>query len=532
MLLLILLFILAEIIVNPIADIPLNDDWTYARSVQMSIEKGTIDISPLSSASIFTHIVWGAIFVKIFGFSFTVLRFSTFISALIGLFFLNKLIVNITQSKIAGFLFSALLLFNPIYFNLCNTYMTDVNFITLIILCLYFAFEFYRDQKAVSFILVFVFSLLAILLRQYGVIIPLCFTVSCLFLKKKRWLYVSLSIAITFVVLYLFKLFEDHLRSTLPTNAAYQFSGAKKISDPDVIAKLIANLEGRYKILLIHLFVYGFPFIAIFLIDLFKSFKLYITIPVVLVSAGLSYFLFNHLGLPMGNVFGNKFVGAETFYQTFEGGFHYELQHFSKNFDWQVTIAKYIFSTGSIAGFILCIFKWLKQKGPFMPGSGFTLVASLLVGYAFIILFTEGFVDRYQLPLILLGSIFFAVCMGKSMGDHKISLIPLVIFFYIGVFGTKDYLEMNRKRWEAFYFVKERLGCPPGKINGGYEVSGWTADDPLNQWAYFMGVDYHYYLIQYKATNGFKRVRDYEFQRYFPYKKDKISIFMSLRKRL
>lgn len=528
---LVIIFVLAEIIVNPIADIPLNDDWVYAQSVVKTLETGNVDISPLSSASIFTHIVWGSIFVKIFGFSFTVLRFSTLISALIAIIFLNKLIIRITESKLAGVLAAAILLFNPIYFNTANSYMTDVNFITLLIISVYFAFDFYHSHKMLSFIMVFIFSLLAILLRQYGVIIPFCFAISCLFNSHKRWLYFGASIILFALTLYIFNIFEKHLQEILPANAGYQFSGKRSLSDPETISKFIYNIKDRYKVLLIHVLVYGFPFCAVFLIDLIREFRFYLNLIILLFAFVVTYLLFSDLGLPMGNVFGNRFLGAETFFQTFEGGFHYEMQHYSKTFEIQVSVAKYIFSTGSITAFIICLLRLIKRKGSFFPSVQFVFTVGLLLGYAFIVLLTEGFFDRYQLPLILLGMIFFAVCVGRTGANQKIALIPIGIFFYISVFGTKDYIEMNRKRWEAYYFVKDRLGCPSHKINGGYEITGWTSGDPLNQWYYFMGADTHWYLIQYKSAEKYRKVREYEFQRYFPYKKDKISIFMNLRKR-
>ena len=40
--LLLLLFLFAEIFVNPLADFPLNDDWSYSKSVKFLLEKNQI----------------------------------------------------------------------------------------------------------------------------------------------------------------------------------------------------------------------------------------------------------------------------------------------------------------------------------------------------------------------------------------------------------------------------------------------------------------------------------------------------------
>ena len=41
-----------------------------------------------------------------------------------------------------------------------------------------------------------------------------------------------------------------------------------------------------------------------------------------------------------------------------------------------------------------------------------------------------------------------------------------------------------------------------------------------------MGLEGYDYLIQFKSEDGFKLYKEYEFQRYFPYRKDKINIFV------
>ena len=145
---LLIIFIICEIIVNPIGEFPLNDDWAYSKSVSFAIN-GVYTIGDFGAMTLFTHLLWGTIFTKIFGFSFTVLRFSTLISSLIGLFFLNKLIVKISNNLLLGFFSCLVLLFNPLYFSLTNTYMTDVNFTTLLILSCYCAFVFFDTKKEI-----------------------------------------------------------------------------------------------------------------------------------------------------------------------------------------------------------------------------------------------------------------------------------------------------------------------------------------------------------------------------------------------
>src|SRR5690242_17480905 len=98
-LLLILIFIISELLVNPVGNFPLNDDWTYSKSVLILKNEGKFDIGNFAAMTLFSHLIWGFAFVKVFGFSFTVLRFSTLLSSLIGILILNKLLVSFTQNR-------------------------------------------------------------------------------------------------------------------------------------------------------------------------------------------------------------------------------------------------------------------------------------------------------------------------------------------------------------------------------------------------------------------------------------------------
>src|ERR1041384_3492324 len=82
---LVFLFAICETFVMPLGNFPLNDDWSYANSVKILSENGRIDIGAWPSMTLLTHIVYGYLFTSLFGFSFSVLRLSTLLSALAGI---------------------------------------------------------------------------------------------------------------------------------------------------------------------------------------------------------------------------------------------------------------------------------------------------------------------------------------------------------------------------------------------------------------------------------------------------------------
>src|SRR5438128_1633984 len=65
---------------------PIIDDWIYARSVRIMLQTGTFVVPPGVQANMFGLTLWGVLWSKLFGFSFTTLTCSTLFLATIGLF--------------------------------------------------------------------------------------------------------------------------------------------------------------------------------------------------------------------------------------------------------------------------------------------------------------------------------------------------------------------------------------------------------------------------------------------------------------
>lgn len=522
-----LIFLVAELLVNPIADLPLNDDWTYGKSVLILKNEGKIDIGAFAAMTLFSHLVWGFAFVKLFGFSFTVLRFSTLISSLIGIFVLNKLLSSITKNKVTAFIGCLVLLFNPLYFNLSNTYMTDVNFNTLLLLCCYFAHRFYETRSLVPFVLVFVMSSLLVLIRQFGIVVPICFTLSVLFMAEKRWLYTGLALVLTCVVYGVFKYYEGYLKGMLVPYASYKFSGQVNPGSSAFWDLFFYNLGARYKQILVHLLVYTFPLVLIFSGGIIRRAKKMAAIAVTLLSFTSVYFLLRTEAFPFHNVFTNMSLGAETFYETLSTETkNYRPHTFAPDFENCMTVVKYLFSGGTLSLLLLFIIERLgsgERIQVLKPELVFSM--SFFCAYVFLILITESYFDRYHLPLISILILLFGFLYRDVSVNYKYTIPLLLGMFYISVFGTKDYLELNRTRWKAYHYLRHEKQIPADKINGGFEVNCWN-EGQYNWWYDFLNLDNFDYLIQYRDHSGFKPYKSFEFQRCFPLEKDQINIFV------
>lgn len=80
------LYLLAVLAVNPFRECPVRDDWAYAWSAWRLLATGHYLAHDWASANTPFQAAWGAAFCLLFGNSFIALRCSTIVLAVLGLF--------------------------------------------------------------------------------------------------------------------------------------------------------------------------------------------------------------------------------------------------------------------------------------------------------------------------------------------------------------------------------------------------------------------------------------------------------------
>lgn len=522
---LLIVYILCEIIVNPFGDFPLNDDWAYTKALNTLGSSHKINIGTWPAMTLLTQILWGYGFTSVFGFSFFVLRISTLISSFIGLTVLYKIIYQFSGKRSISFFGTAVLLFNPVYFNLSNTFMTDVNFNTLLLLGIYFCLEYFRSKKALALVPVFIVSVLLVLLRQYGLILPLCFLFACVFMCEKKTLSLLIAAFNFIITLVILKYYESFLKEVLSPKAMYKFSGDISLSQRVFWDQFWENLLLRVDSSAIQILFYLSP-IAVLLVYQLRS---HISIKMVSIASPISllisYLLLKKGTLQTGNVFSGLSLGAETFLYQLKGIPHNRPFWFESLLPYFTALlcglsVFYVFILIYIRGF-----KPMKQS-VFQPKGAFLF--SLFVGYFFLLISTDSYFDRYHIPLIVIGLIFFCGIHVENPEKRipPILFIPLIIFAYIAVFGTRDYFTRNRKTWEAYSDIKAIDPKKSQKINAGIEVFFWNEgkEDPA-LWDFLEPKNFDY-IIQYDKPEGFKTFRTYKFQRFCPLTEDGVTVFV------
>lgn len=529
LLLLFILFLLAEFIVNPLGEFPLNDDWSYAKTVLIMIQEGDIYIGSWCAMTLASHAVWGFLFVKLFGFSFIVLRFSTLVSSLIGIATLYKLVFSISKNQTLAFVTGLTLLFNPLYFNLSNTYMTDVNFNTWLILAFYFAYSFFETRKPLPFALVFFISAALVLNRQFGILLPVGFTSACLLLSEKKWRYVILAAIGTLGVFAIFKWYEAYVYRVLPGYSAYVIFNTLNLTDAALLKRIGVNIIERYKLMTTSLLVYVSPLAFIWYRSFASRVKPVELFAIVLVSLFVFMPALVHTQFPNGNIFTNMALGPETFYYSSAGSFSREKYHtYSALFDRVLVFSKYLLSlvsTTALTCYLYCLFRKRNPRNPSTLNPFKTMIVVFSIIYFLALCVSISFFDRYIIPIISVVLLLIGSTTDAKPARVLPGFIILVLFAYVSVFGTKDYLTLNRARWEAVNTLKSEKGVGVDRINAGFEVNHWHNGDYV--WMVdYTKLDTYDYLVQYDNEPGFRFYKAFEFQRYFPYRKDKLNIFV------
>lgn len=525
---LLVIFVLAEIVVQPFGDFPLNDDWAYAKPVIGMLNGQKFSIGECPAMTLVTHLVWGFVFVKAGGFSFELLRLSTMVASFIGIVVLFSMLRRITSSSLLSFVGALTYLFVPMYFNLTNTYMTDITFSTILILGVNSAMGYFQNGSKVHLIAVYVFSFMLVFTRQYGIILPFSFLLVSIIQKHERKLALWIGLVSCALILFSLKQYEAYLHTVLPDYASYKYSGEISPLQSKFWITLFKNIRDRHATVALQSIIYLSPFAMVFFFPLLRGLRFLKLVILCFVAGALVFVVFHKEPFPMGNVLSNVNLGTETFYESLSQETVNRLPHTrSETYERWCNRSMLLGMTAMLV--LISVFLWrhrsIVKQGLFSNPLRLMLVL-LFLFYTLLIFVTESYFDRYHLPLILIGilmvSFISKVCEPYLMPGVTV----LILMSYVSMAGTKDYFTLQNKKWEACAFLQKQHGAGPDIVNAGYEYNGWNESKP-SAWYLFLFLKQYHYLVQYSPEPGFRLYRSYEFQRYFPYKRDKINIFVN-----
>src|SRR6266496_3749526 len=89
-----LVLLLCSVATYPVAEIGMNDDWSYLKSAQVLAQTDRIVYNGWAAPMLGWQLFLGALFAKLFGSSFTAIRASTLLVALATTFLLQRTFVR------------------------------------------------------------------------------------------------------------------------------------------------------------------------------------------------------------------------------------------------------------------------------------------------------------------------------------------------------------------------------------------------------------------------------------------------------
>lgn len=168
-----LVYLLTFLLMLPLRDAAYGDDFAYIRTAEHLARTGQLKISDWSAAAIIFQAYWGVAFTKIFGYSIKILHFSNITLFYFALTFFYLLLKKLSLSEFKATIFTLILLSYPWLFNFIYTFETDIFYLSLLIISLYFYISAFHENKKYFYVLGGIFAGLAFLNRQIGIVIPI-----------------------------------------------------------------------------------------------------------------------------------------------------------------------------------------------------------------------------------------------------------------------------------------------------------------------------------------------------------------------
>jgi len=547
---LILTWIAAISLINPSGDFPLNDDWVYGLVVRNLLKTGHFQFISPASANLFTQAYWGALFCLPSGFSFAALRLSTLVIAALGVVSLYGVTREVGCSKTMATLASLLLIFNPLYLGLANTFMTDVPFTATLIICFYFYVIALKRKSKLNLALALLLALAALGIRQYGLIFIAALSAGYIVKTRLRWQAIVQALGATGLGVGLQWTYQRWLETsgqiqTSTDLVAQTYKQGIQMPLQSVRLQLLFMM-------LIYLGAFTLPSLLIYQKKFFaahkKLGKLHLETIVTVAAACTAAAMVPNRLPKLGNILTYIGLGPLTLKDTFLLGLNYPMQS-----GFNVLIWTFFTICGSLGlVFLLLLFihsittllKKLKQSPaqakksdkpalprpvdspPALPSSEAWLLTALLIsilGYISILSFGHLF-DRYLLPLYPLTLILISLfvpsnsdfdLIGRS--GKALTVILIGLFAYFSVASAHDYLAWNRARWDALNHLTSVQKISPKLIDGGYEFNGWLLADknyqPRPNKSYWW-VDDDEYLIASGPLPGYQEIARYPFKRW------------------
>lgn len=535
---------------QPNGDFPLNDDWVYGLSVKSILSSGRFQLLDWSLATGLPQAYLGALLSWLFGFSFTVLRWSTLVLGLGGVFATYGLLRALNANPRIALLGAASIAINPMYFALSNSFMTDVPFYALAVASLTATVHGFQSRQAGWLLLGTLISFPAILTRQFGLVLPLGFALAYLWTRQPTLRTAAIALAPLALGLTFYLLLQHWLAAHVRVLTATESESNRLL---EALVRLPTQLPAVFRN-----GVLVFQYTGLFVLP---SAVVVFGIELSTVSSAKRYRRWGSL-LAWVSVLGGIVVGKELFMPStgnvmtpFGIGPLTLKDSFFLKTNQPVVPAALQLCWAAITGLsvlgaaLLADLAWyrisssisqIRAMGWRAAGALPALMLTTVGAYVLLIVaIVPSYFDRYMLfcipfalALLLPPQSPTGAARPTWQGIRRVAYFMIAASAAFSVAGTHDYLAWNRKRWAALSELTEIRGVPPSRIDGGYEFNGWHLYQPggprMNTGKSWWWVDDDAYIVASGPISGWREVAAYPFWRWLTQTESRIVILQRL----
>ncbi len=517
-----ILWVMMGVAVHPIGDFPVQDDWAYGLAVRSLVDDGVYRIPSFVSANLGPMVHWGALFCWPFGFSFTALRISTLVMGLVGGLGIYFLFREVWGDKRLALVAAVTVLVNPIYFSLANTFMTDVPFVALISVAMALIVRGMRREKNVALVAGLALCLVAVLVRQFALVILGGF--ACAWVAR-RGTRVAVIIEASIPLAAGIALHVAFNRWLIESGRKESLSGISDITTAS-LGEFAYSSAHELFVVINELGLFLLP-IAIFCFGSWSrpcgvARNRWPALVAIAIGAGMAAFMLaERITMPLtGDTLHYFGIGPLMLRDTLLIGWNLPIETEPQKIFWVV-------ATGlAIAGATSIVFAMAKGSCELFdrtrtvqqsirrawPAIFFSATGLAYVGILLLIATRHDLFDRYLLMLFIVVALALPILgtrardrpIGKAAGAMTAMLLLASACF--SVIAAHDFLAWNRTRWVALSDLIQS-GVGPRRIDGGYEFNGWTLYDAhyeLHDEKSWWWVDDDEYRIAGGATPGYR----------------------------
>jgi hypothetical protein len=445
---------LVIVLVMPIGrDFALLDDWAYMRSVEKIVGgQGFVPIQ-FAQATFVTQGYLGAIFLWLFGTSFTAATAATMLMSLTGAIAFYVVLRQLGLTPGMSGLGTAILVLNPYYLYLSYTFMTEIPFVAMMLLTCVFYLKGMKDGGDGWLWVGSIFAALIFLTRQFGIALPVA---ALLWLWWARKLTLGRAAAVAVLPLAAVVGYE-----VWSSGFGTTFSGS--VGREEI-------LDLRNPVEWLHRAAH-FVFFALFLPGLTIPFwgeirRWRVAVPLAVITAVMVYVLW---GAKFGLVSSGSGSLNEISYTWLQHIFSDPTLVYCLGSALTVLLLFSIFESGwpAIAAFV-------RRRGEIPPAGFFYLAGAILFLGTYVV--SAGFLDRYWVPVLPfliaagLSALRATELVGRVTRFMRVTIpIMLTLTALFGIIVHLDDYAAVGKSWQAGRWVVAQ-GVPLEKIENG---NGW-----------------------------------------------------------